>query len=540
MQATLKATEPASEIAPAAAKPCIPLPLALAAPAILVAFLLVLPFLGKAFAVDDPIYLSEAAQALRDFRHPLHFDLCWLSENVCAPAAALIPNVTLIAYFLLPAAWLGSPEWLVHVMQFGALCIGIAATVSIALRMGCNRVEAALAGALMAAFPPVLAYANGGTPDILAMALGAAGMERFLVWRQERGLSAGLLAGMLLGLAPLARPHLLILVAVAILPLLAGRRIRSLWPIAMAGLIAGAGLLAARDAGQNVDLVPGRLMGGSYMAFNLASYFWYLIVPFPLGLAWMLGARWRGALLLAFATGLFLALTGPGGVNAWVTLVVVCAVCGAFAVSAILYHAVRERSGDALLLIAWSAIPLAVLAYVHLPPKYLFAGAPAIAILIVLCLRRSPWPRTCAGGLLGCCLVLSWLTLRADTEFADKARLATRDLLDPAIAAGRNIWFTGEWGIYWYAQRAGARVLKPYGTQPMTGDLLLVGAEGGASGLDRKFPHRTLIARREYQSQFGRTMSHEAGAGLHSNVVGPFVWSPRNGYLDSYELWRID
>jgi hypothetical protein len=142
-------------------------------------------------------------------------------------------------------------------------------------------------------------------------------------------------------------------------------------------------------------------------------------------------------------------------------------------VSAILCRAARERSGDVLLLIAWSAIPLAVLTYVHLPPKYLFAGAPAIAILIVLCLRRSPWPRVCAGGLLACCLVLSWLTLRADTEFADKARLATHDLLGPQIRTGRNIWFTGEWGIYWYAQRAGARVLKPYGRQPMTGDLLL-------------------------------------------------------------------
>jgi hypothetical protein len=539
VQATLEAAAPVSEVAPAAKRP-IPLPLVLAAPAILVALLLVLPFLGKAFAVDDPIYLSEAAQALRDFRHPLHFDLCWLSENVCAPAAALIPNVTLIAYFLLPAAWLGSPEWLVHLMQFGALCVGIVATVSIALRMGYNRMEAALAGTLVAAFPPVLAYTNGGTPDILAMALGAAGMERLLVWRQDRRLSAGVLAGVLLGLAPLARPHLLILIAVATLPLAAGRRIRALWPVALAGLIAGAGLLAARDAGQNVDVVPGRLMAADYVLFNSVSYFWYLIVPFPVGLAWMMGARWRGAAVLAAATGLFLALTGPGRVNGWVALVVICAGCGALAVLAIIYRAARERSGDVLLLAAWSAIPLAVLAYVHLPPKYLFAGAPAIAILIVLCLRRSAWPRACTGGLIACCLVLSWLTLRADNEFADKARLATRDLLAPPVAAGRNVWFTGEWGIYWYAQRAGARVLKPYGRQPAAGDLLLIGAEGAASGLDTKFPHRTLIARRKYQSQFGRTMSHEAGAGLHSNVVGPFVWSPRNGNLDSYELWRID
>ena len=35
-------------------------------------------------------------------------------------------------------------------------------------------------------------------------------------------------------------------------------------------------------------------------------------------------------------------------------------------------------------------------------------------------------------------------------------------------------------------------------------------------------------------------MNHAAGVGLHSNVIGPFIWTPSNGYLDSYELWRID
>jgi hypothetical protein len=192
------------------------------------------------------------------------------------------------------------------------------------------------------------------------------------------------------------------------------------------------------------------------------------------------------------------------------------------------------------LLLAWITIPLAAVSYVHLPPKYFIGSAPAIAILVIGFLRKRRSFTTLAGAIIAGSLCLSWLTLRADAEFAGKARIAAEDLVRPQTAAGIKVWFTGDWGIYWYAQSAGAKVLMPAGPQPATGDLLLVGAEGAVSGWEQRFPNRTLIARREYVSRFGRTMSHAARTGLHSNVVGLLPWTPVNGYLDSYDLWRID
>jgi hypothetical protein len=520
-------------------------PVFLAIPGMVLAFLLILPFLNKAFAVDDPIYLLESAHAAHDFWHPLRFDLCWLAENVCAPAPKLIPNVALIAWFFLPASWFGNPEWLIHLMQIGVLCLGIIATVSIAMRLGCTRVQSVLAGLVIASFPVVLAYTNGATPDTLAMALGAAGMDRLLAWKDERTLASGLAGGVLLGLAPLARPHLLLLIPLAMLSVAAGstpatgRLIRAIWPLATSALVFVCGFLLARDGGGSVSIVPAGFVSAGNVAYNAFSYFWYLVIPFPLGIAWMIGAGRRGIGLLLASAGVFLALTRLGGAPRLVSFIVVCALCGLAPFVATVWSGLRERSWSLVMLALWSAIPLSVVSYVHLPPKYLMSGAPAIAILVVLFLRSCRFFIPCVSALIAFCVILSVLTLRADAEFAGKARTAVRDLITPERAAGRTVWFTGEWGLYWYAQQAGARVLMPTGPQPLTGDLLLVGAEGAASGLAERFPHRTLLARREYHSQCGTTMNHKTGAGLHSNVVGPFVWSPLDGYLDSYDLWRI-
>ncbi len=144
MQATLELIDQVSSPAKASRK--LPQLLVLASPAILVALLLILPFLNKAFTIDEPMDLIESAQIMRDFWHPLHFDICWDSPTVCAAAPMVIPNVALTAYFLLPATWFGSPEWLVHTLQLGALFVGILATVSIALRLRFRPVEASLAG----------------------------------------------------------------------------------------------------------------------------------------------------------------------------------------------------------------------------------------------------------------------------------------------------------------------------------------------------------------------------------------------------------
>jgi hypothetical protein len=131
----------------------------------------------------------------------------------------------------------------------------------------------------------------------------------------------------------------------------------------------------------------------------------------------------------------------------------------------------------------------------------------------------------------------SLVLLRADADFADYGRRAAAELIAPRVAAGEKVWYGGQWGFYWYAQEAGAKISKPGESGPNPGELLAVGLmEGGGATLNR-FPNRELIDSRSYDSPHGRTMGY--GAGLYSNSYGyvPWQWNP--AATNAYELWRI-
>ena len=51
--------------------------LRLAAPAMLLASLLVLPFLDRPFTIDDPLFLRAAEHVLADPLHPASFEQVW-------------------------------------------------------------------------------------------------------------------------------------------------------------------------------------------------------------------------------------------------------------------------------------------------------------------------------------------------------------------------------------------------------------------------------------------------------------------------------
>jgi hypothetical protein len=54
-----------------------------AAPAMIVAMLVLVPFLGKAFTIDDTLFLYLARHALTDPLHPAAFDMYWTSQCGC-------------------------------------------------------------------------------------------------------------------------------------------------------------------------------------------------------------------------------------------------------------------------------------------------------------------------------------------------------------------------------------------------------------------------------------------------------------------------
>jgi hypothetical protein len=201
----------------------------------------------------------------------------------------------------------------------------------------------------------------------------------------------------------------------------------------------------------------------------------------------------------------------------------------------------RDSSWETMLGV-WLLVPVVAAPYMHLPPKTMMLCAPAAAIAGVILLRgETPVFRArFLSVVIAAFAVLSILILRADERFANLSRQASAELIAPHVKNGERVWFTGQWGLYWYAVQDGARIVVPSQLELVPGDLLLTETvDSRVVPLDG-FPQRKLIASRVFSWKGDRVMSQRFGAGLYSNAWGPLPLSLGSGEVERFELWRID
>lgn len=527
--------------------------LACAWPALLLATLCLLPFVNKAFNIDDPHFLTMAQQIVKHPTHPMDFTICWNGPGRCAKAYTLTPSDALMGYALVPTVLDGAQEWVAHLTQLALCWIAILAMASLILRFGRSYRDATAGALLLVAIPPFLPMASTAMPDMLATALAVLAMERLAAWKAEQKTGQGALAAIALGLAGFARPQLALL-----LPLAAFYLLDSIEPRAIAAqirrrawlwapVIAGLGLLAACILGvreHNLAInPPPSVRGWNHVPINLAAYLIYLTFPIPLAACWLVNRLKTGrgrtvaiVLSVALVIGGAEWLMGLGGAFGLFLLVVGCG-----AIPGLVLEGWRNRDHRGLFLILWVLIPLPIVIYVHLPIKYLLPCMPAV---ILLCFRLTDgFPlrirRMAIVGLIVASTGYSLLILHSDAEFADYGRDALHQLITPQVQAGKTVWFPGQYWSYWYAPLDGAKLTFPGGPQPRPGDFLVVDVL--ATGVDEplsRFPHRTLVETIFHKYSFGRTMG--AGMGLYSNGWGYRLWGFGEDKRDRFELWRID
>jgi hypothetical protein len=257
-------------------------------PALILSAACLLPYLNKAFTVDDPIFLLQAQQIRKAPLHPMALYICWAADTECGPVARIMPGNVLMSHYLLPVASCANPEWLAHLMQIITLWCGITATVSLAVRFGFNTFAACAAGLLVAASPPVLAMASTAMPEMLAMSLGVIGIERLMAWKEDGRVFNGVVSALALGLAPIARLHLVFLWPIAALLLRDDARIfdvrswislpKRRWiPLIAAALVSVAVLALTHEPGSG--LKPTHMyLRPENAPHSLQSYLTYLVM----------------------------------------------------------------------------------------------------------------------------------------------------------------------------------------------------------------------------------------------------------------------
>jgi hypothetical protein len=493
-------------------------------PALLAAALLVAPYLDKPFHIDDPIYLRMAEQIRKEPLHPQRFEFCWDNPDSCGSAHRLAPAAPLMGYFLVPAQ---SIEWRAHALQLAALLAAILATVSFALRLGWEPFWAGAAGMLLVAMPPVVVMTNMAMPEILAMALVVIGLER----AHAGGTLSLLVAGVALGLAPWARPNYLLFLPIAFL--LARRWL----PV----LLAAALYLALRaltwESGA-AAAIPAYLLRPDGLWRNFRAFAFYWVFPLPLALTWLAleGRKLRWRWLWYVPPAISAVLLAVQGIErrGWALYL---AILGFASLAAFAWRQWSDASKRTLTLCLF--VPLPALLYAHFPAKYLTAAAPALALLLADEFRKRD-----AGRWLGViCLTFlaaGSLMLHADAKFATGGKRAVEELALPHLAAGERLWYSGQWGFSWYAERAGARLYRADREGPKPGDLLLLGDHEGSLGVAQRFPKRSLVERRIYFQTGAQSMYRPTRTGLHSNLWGELTLGWGSGPVNRYELWRIE
>ena len=117
-------------------------------------------------------------------------------------------------------------------------------------------------------------------------------------------------------------------------------------------------------------------------------------------------------------------------------------------------------------------------------------------------------------------------------------RQAAERLVAPQVASGHRVWFASQWGLYWYALKAGGQVLRTNDV-PAPGDYLVRGEMEGWSETLGRLPQAVRVETFRVGGPGGRTMSRKDHAGLYNNAYGYLMWAWGTGEWNHYELWKF-
>jgi 4-amino-4-deoxy-L-arabinose transferase-like glycosyltransferase len=524
-----------------------------------------LPFLGKAFSIDAPVFVAVAEQIARAPLDPFGFEMHWDATSLAA--AEFNRNPPLLSYWIAP--WLalsGGAEWPVRLACLPFPLLASLSFLGIARRLGGDAFGAT---ALLVATPAFLVLASSLLLDVPLL-----GCLLFAVYALLRGAEPGgeawlWAAGTAAGAAALMK-----YAGLAALPLvaagtwlLAGPRPAALARVLLPGVIllgAWGGLTAAQYGAVHflgsTDVVVQRHRSAPWLVGQLTAVPIYygaaLVFPVAIWLRTVAG-RGRGIGLAAVALTLGLAVAllvlpwaaparrGPPGPEE-----LAIAALG-FAGGLFLWLLLLDPRGWwptpldrflALWLAGWIVFSGLVNWHVNAADA-LVAAPPALLLLF-----RHPWlrptprfARVAAAASFGLAFLLAW----ADTQQADFHRTVAAEIAARVRPGEGARWMVGTWGFQHYVGRRGFSPVLPASLgRPEIGAGDWIAAPRNVAQQDvaafRDRYRLELVARWENRSWLPlRTTNPDAVAGFYSHRMGyaPFAFSTLP--IEAVELMRV-
>lgn len=513
-----------------------------------------LPVSGRAFHIDDTLFLFAGKHIVERPFDPYGFSLNW--DDYELPMSQITKNPPLSCYYIaLVGAFAGWSERALHVgFLLPALAV-VLLTFCLARRLTRAPLLAAL---IVVAAPVYLVSAANVMCDTMLLAIW---LLALVFWVEGLDAQKSILlasSGALMAAAAVTKYF-----GVALIPLLLAysiyrQRRLGRWvfyfliPVALllayqvwTASLYGDGLVfdAARYANSqkgNHGIAAGTLEGLSFLGGCL-----FPAVAFA---PWLWSRR---EMLVALMGSLAVALVCPplaerlaalGSRGAWrpvvveafhahpllFTLELTLYVTGGISVLALAGSDFRrEKDSNSLLLLLWVFGTFVFTCYLNwtINARSILPLVPAGAILIARRVAdRAPQlqPRQLlrtAAPLLVSAAIAIWV-LVGDTQLANSARAAAYQARKLTPPQGSNLWFLGHWGLQYYMQEVGARPADRLRPAMAPGDYLLVPVNNVPSTVQvsAAIPLETL----EFPCPSGATtMNRAVGAGFYSLYGGP-------------------
>ena len=523
-----------------------------------------LPFVGKAFHIDDPLFVWTAKNIQINPLDPYGFDVNWYGSAM--RMADVNKNPPIVSYYIaIVAAVFGWSETALHLALLIPAISVIAGTFLIAEQLCVRPVLAGLAALLT---PVFLVSSATAMSDIMMLAFWVFAVY-FWIWGLEKNkFPILLLSATFISICALTKYFGMTLIPLLLFYSVFKRRGVGRWawfmllPVVILSwyqwetyALYGRGLLM--DAASYAVAVPSNFGKWSLSKTLVGLSFTggcILVVLFFTNLIW----SWKGVSLgvaLTVIIALFVASAGsigkfplPTAVAArWITAlefaIFISSGISLLAI-AILDFKDRKDAGSSLLLL-WVMGTFVFATFVNwtTAARSILPMVPAAGILIGRrieqrrSLRKPIRLRQVLMPLIGAAVValaVSW----TDYELADSARAASVDIRDKYISKEHNTWFTGHWGFQYYMQEFGAKSFDIRST-PVPGDIFIV--PGNNTNIFWPPPENVqLLHIIEVPTGAGlTTMNIETGAGFYSDVFGPLPFAVGEVFLNQYYIFEV-
>ena len=516
-----------------------------------------LPFIGKAFFIDDTLFLRAAEQIQK---HPMDFygfDINWY--GYMTPMTVAFDNPPLTSYYIALVAWLfGWSEWILHL----AFLVPALAAVSGIFVLAKNYCDRPFTATLIAVLTPVfLISATAIMCDVMQLA--------FWVWALlffEKGLRTDhrtqfIVSGILAGLAFLTKYLGLSLIPLLLAYGICAKRRPGWWlitPIIPLVFVAcyqwltyrlyGQGLLlgAAHEAAKfraNTHIIPSEqfIVGLSFVGACFIPVLFYI--------PWLWSRRIILASLCLVAGGLLViphmaaysavVWENDGHLNWWMFFYIAILVVGGMSVFLLVAIDIWERrDATSVLLLLWvlGIFVFTVALNWTINGRSLLPAIPAVGILVARQLARRKIPDPAHNHFLQTALPvfmaggLSLLLVKADYDMANDQRSAAIQLGRKYQASGKMIWyqFNNHWGFQYYIELLGARAVEEKSPHYSAGDILVVVSD--SRNFDTVDTNSSRQMRLVEKGEFGgkrflSTADSRAEAGFYGTCIGilPFA-----------------